>query len=51
LTTIDGDVKGGVDKFRIKIWDNSNNGAIIYDNQLGASDGADPITSIGGGSI
>lgn len=53
LTAIDGQVNGGggVDRFRIKIWDNSNNGAIVYDNQLGGSDSADPTTAIAGGSI
>jgi len=52
LTAIDGQVSGGggVDKFRIKIWDKAN-GAVIYDNQLGASDSADPTTAIGAGSI
>jgi hypothetical protein len=51
LTVIDGQRPGGggVDKFRIKIWDAS--GAIVYDNQLGASDTADPVTRLGGGSI
>jgi hypothetical protein len=38
------------DKFRIKIWNKSTN-AVIYDNQLGTPDGADPTTIIGGGSI
>jgi hypothetical protein len=53
LTAIDGQVSGGggVDKFRIKIWDKSNNDAIVYDNQLGASDSGDPTTAIAGGSI
>jgi len=57
LTAIDGDVNGGAgpDRFRIKIWDatqtaDGSSGA-IYDNQLGASDTADPSTAIGGGSI
>ncbi len=52
LTAIDGQINGGggVDKFRIKIWDKAN-GAMIYDNQLGAADGADPSTVLGGGSI
>jgi len=52
LTAIDGDVKGGggVDKFRIKIWDKATS-AIVYDNQMSASDSADPSTAIGGGSI
>ena len=33
---------GGVDKFRIKIWEKTT-GIIVYDNQMGASDAADPI--------
>jgi hypothetical protein len=39
---------GNVDRFRIKIWDGS--GAVVFDNVLGASDGADP-QAISGGSI
>jgi len=52
LTAIDGQIKGGggVDRFRIKIWDKAT-GEIIYDNQLGATDTADPTTAIAGGSI
>jgi len=52
LTAIDGQVNGGggVDKFRIKIWDKST-GEIVYDNQMGASDTADPVTAVMGGSI
>jgi uncharacterized repeat protein (TIGR01451 family) len=52
LTAIDGQVSGGggVDKFRIKIWDKGT-GDIVYDNQIGTADGADPITALGGGSI
>ena len=52
LMAIDGDLKGGdsLDKFRIKIWD-SVTGETVYDNQLEASDDADPITELGGGSI
>jgi hypothetical protein len=52
LTAIDGQRQGGggQDKFRIKIWNNSD-GVVIYDNQMGASDGADPSTVIGGGQI
>lgn len=41
---------GSPDKFRIKIWDKST-GEIIYDNQLGAADDANPTTVIQGGSI
>ena len=39
-----------VDLFRIKIWDNATD-EVVYDNQLGSSDDADPTTAIGGGSI
>ena len=51
LTVVDGDAIGGdgVDRFRIKIW-NKNTGVIAFDNQLGASDAADPTTAIGLGS-
>jgi len=53
LTAIDGQVSGGggVDKFRIKIWDKNNGDAIVYDNQVGAGDDATPTTVLGGGSI
>jgi parallel beta-helix repeat protein len=40
-----------VDMFRIKIWDKDNNDEVIYDNQLGDEDNADPSTPINGGSI
>ncbi|MCL4507817.1 MAG: PKD domain-containing protein [Chloroflexi bacterium] len=52
LTAIDGQVSGGggVDKFRIKIWD-SITGNVVYDNQMGASDTSDPATAISAGSI
>jgi len=42
---------GGVDKIRMKIWDKNNGNAIVYDNQMGASDSANPTTAISGGSI
>lgn len=52
ITAIDGKVSGGgTDKFRIKIWNKSDGGTVVYDNQIGAPDGADPGTSLGGGSI
>ena len=41
---------GSPDRFRIKIWD-ATTGAIVYDNQQGASDTSDPATAIAGGSI
>jgi hypothetical protein len=52
LTAIDGQISGGggIDKFRMKIWDKTT-GAIVYDSQLGAADGADPTTVLSGGSI
>jgi len=40
-----------VDLFRIKIWDIEDGDAVIYDNQMGSGDNADPSTAIGGGSI
>ena len=51
LTAIDGDQPGGggQDKFRIKIWSDSDK--VIYDNHLNAPDGDDPATVVGGGSI
>jgi hypothetical protein len=52
LTATDGQINGGggVDKFRIKIWDIAT-GNIIFDNQMGTGDTAVPITALGGGSI
>ncbi|HEX6292918.1 MAG TPA: PKD domain-containing protein [Herpetosiphonaceae bacterium] len=52
LTAIDGQVNGGggVDKFRMKIWDKTS-GAVVYDNQLGAPDSDAPSTVLGGGAI
>jgi hypothetical protein len=40
-----------VDLFRIKIWDKNNGDAVVYDNQMGDGENADPTTAIGGGSI
>jgi hypothetical protein len=52
LSAIDGQMSDGegVDKFRIRIWDKVS-GDLVYDNQMGAEDDADPTTVIGGGSI
>ncbi|MCA1733761.1 MAG: thrombospondin type 3 repeat-containing protein, partial [Acidobacteria bacterium] len=52
LSAIDGQVKGGgdIDRFRIKIWDRATS-AIVYDNQLGSAEDAEPVTALGGGSI
>jgi hypothetical protein len=53
LTAWDGDVSGGggVDKFRLKVWDQNQGNAVVYDNQMTAPDGSDPTTALGGGSI
>jgi hypothetical protein len=40
-----------MDLFRIKIWDKDNGDMVVYDNELGGADDADPTTAIGGGSI
>jgi hypothetical protein len=53
LTATDGQVTGGggVDRFRLKVWDKST-GAVIYDNVAGASDDLTATPqAIGGGSI
>ena len=50
MTVTDGQLDGtGIDKIRMKIY-NKNNGAIIYDNQPGASDAALPIQAVGSNS-
>ena len=52
LSAVDGAIKGdGIDKFRIKIWDKESNDIIIYDNEVGIAEDAEPSTTIGGGSI
>ena len=52
LTAIDGKLPGGggADKFRIKIWSKST-GRVVYDNQMGAEETADPSTVVETGSI
>ena len=49
-----GDVNGGggVDRFRIKVW-NTATGSIVFDNQMGGSDdlSASPTEAVSGGSI
>lgn len=52
-SAIDGQVSGGggIDRFRIKIWDRDDGDAVVYDNQLGDSDSAAVTTALGGGSI
>jgi hypothetical protein len=52
LSAVDGSVSGGggVDKFRIKIWDRATD-SVVYDNMMGADDDATATTTLGGGSI
>ena len=52
LSAVDGQVNGGggLDKFRIKIWDMITE-AVVYDNNLGLSEEENATTVIGGGSI
>lgn len=49
---IDGEIEGGggLDKFRIRIWDAAG-GGLIYDNEVGKDENGDPTTVIGGGSL
>lgn len=53
LTAWDGQAPGGggTDRFRIKIWNANQGNGVVYDNMMGAADGADPTTTLGGGSI
>jgi hypothetical protein len=53
VSAIDGSVTGGggADKFRIKIWDQSDGNTVVYDNQLNAPENVDATTVLGGGSI
>jgi hypothetical protein len=47
MTVVDGQLDGsGTDKIRMKIY-NKNTGAVIYDNQPGASDAALPTQAVG----
>ena len=39
------------DRFRIKIWDKNRDNAVVYDNELGAPDHADPTTPVHPGII
>ncbi len=53
LTSIDGQVNGGggIDKFRIKIWQGGSTAAVVYDNKHGEEDTSSAATELGGGSI
>ncbi len=52
LTAVDGQFNGGggVDKFRITIWDRET-GAVVYDNKMGKSDDSAAATELGGGQV
>jgi hypothetical protein len=50
LIASDGQINGSADKFRIRVVDRAT-GNIVYDNQMGADDTADPTTIIGGGNL
>ena len=52
ITATDGQAQngGGFDRFRIKITSKTT-GLAVYDNQMGASDDANPTTALGGGAI
>jgi uncharacterized protein (TIGR02145 family) len=52
VSAVDGNVSGGggYDKFRIKIWNKTDN-TIVYDNNLGKDENDIPATVLGGGSI
>ncbi len=52
LTAIDGEINGGggVDRFRIKVWDKATD-EVVYDNQLSAADDSNVSTELGGGNI
>jgi len=52
ISTIDGQELGSSepDRLRIRIWDSAS-GLLVYDNQRGAPDGAEPTGVLGGGSI
>jgi Dictyostelium (slime mold) repeat len=56
LTAWDGDAPsgGGIDRFRIRIWDRNQGDAVVYDNQVACpnqGDNADPCTALGEGAI
>jgi uncharacterized repeat protein (TIGR01451 family) len=52
VTAIDGQTLGGggTDRFRIKIWDLTND-MVVYDNHRGSSEDSNDATALGGGNI
>jgi PKD repeat protein len=53
VTVIDGQQSGGggVDKFRMKIWDKDHNDQIVYDTDYPAPDSQNPSVALSGGQI
>jgi hypothetical protein len=49
VTVVDNGNSG--DTFRIKIWDNNNNGEVVYDNKMGVGDDGYDGTEISSGNI
>ena len=50
VSVVDGRSSGTADRFRAKVWKVSN-GAVVYDNVIGAADGVSAPTPISGGAI
>ena len=51
IAAIDGQIGSSeTDRLRIRIWDGAS-GLLVYDNERGAAEGADPASVLGGGSI
>jgi ELWxxDGT repeat protein len=50
VTAVDGHVSGGTDTLRMKIWNKQSN-QVIYDNQPGAADNANPTTPVHGSVV
>jgi hypothetical protein len=53
LTAVDERLSGSADAdlFRMMIWDKHNNNEVVYDNEMGAVEGADPTTPVLWGDI
>ncbi|HKY49736.1 MAG TPA: cellulase family glycosylhydrolase [Candidatus Limnocylindria bacterium] len=49
ITAIDGQTVSDPDRVRIRIWDGT--GGLVYDNERGAPEDAEPTRALGGGSI
>ncbi|MDI1322584.1 MAG: HYR domain-containing protein, partial [Algoriphagus sp.] len=51
VTVIDGDLRGELDRFRIRVWANGSSSNVIYDNEYSLAENAEATTLLGGGSI